>query len=53
MDERIWRWGRRTRVLDAGVKRVAVYFRKTTPQICTFMLDADDRIVEVEVFAGY
>ncbi len=48
-----FKWGRRLRHLPETIKSVAIYTRNTSPQICTYLLDKDDRIVEIEVFASY
>lgn len=48
-----WKWGRRMRRMPAGVTRVAVYNRLIAPQVCIFLLDAQDIVVEVDRFAAY
>lgn len=48
-----WKWKRRLKRTPESVKSVAVYWRNITPQVCSYLLDGDDRIVEIEVFASY
>jgi hypothetical protein len=51
--DQAWKWGRRMVRVPPEVKHIAVYNRQIAPQVCTFWLDENDRIVAVEVFAGY
>ncbi|HRX87564.1 MAG TPA: hypothetical protein P5572_21265 [Phycisphaerae bacterium] len=48
-----WKWGRRVRPVPENVTHVAVYNRAIAPQICAFLLDAQNVVVEVDCFAGY
>jgi hypothetical protein len=48
-----WKYGQRMRRLPENVTDVAVYHEAITPQTCAFLLDAEQRVVEVLVFAGY
>ena len=48
-----WIWGRRLIQTPETVKSVATYNRNISPQVCSYLLDADNRIVKIEVFASY
>jgi hypothetical protein len=48
-----WTWGRRFIQTPDAVKAIAAYNRNISPQVCTYHLDADNRIVKIEVFASY
>lgn len=48
-----WTWGRRLIKTPESVNSIAAYNRNISPQICSYHLDADDRIVKIEVFASY
>ncbi len=48
-----WIWGRRLIQTPETVKSVAAYTNNIRPQVCSYLLDADNRIVKIEVFASY
>lgn len=48
-----WTWGRRLIHTPETVKSVAAYNSNIRPQVCSYLLDADNRIVKIEVFASY
>ena len=51
--EGVWTYRRWVRQLPEEVTRVAVYAEAISPQVCAFMLDAEDRVIGVEVVAAY
>jgi len=48
-----WTYGRRARRLPENVTQVAIYHEATMPQVCAFLLDKKQTVVEILVFASY